>query len=137
MTDLSAVNGHDALEEKLGRLTRKPGVRASLVLDRQTGTILKTSGDASALLTAKSRTTSTATTLSTTEAPAAEDNESQGMEDFAAMIWTFVKQSSKFVEDVDQEDEMRLLRLRTKKQELVIVPDPKYLLVVVHETPPA
>ena len=97
------VNSQDALEEKLGRLTRKPGVRASLVLDRQSGAILKTSGDASALLTAKSRTTSTATTLSTSETPSAEDNESQGMEDFAAMIWTFVKQSSQFVENADQE----------------------------------
>ncbi|KAH8171809.1 Dynein light chain-related protein [Sarocladium implicatum] len=137
MADPNPVNGQDALEEKLGRLTRKPGVRASLVLDRQSGAILKTSGDASALLTAKSRTTSTATTLATSEAPTTEDNESQGMEDFAAMIWTFVKQSSQFVENVDQEDEMRLLRLRTRKQELVIVPDPKYLLVVVHETPTA
>lgn len=36
-----------------------------------------------------------------------------------------------------QKDELKLLRLRTKKQELVIVPDSKYLLIVVHDTPPA
>lgn len=35
------------------------------------------------------------------------------------------------------QDELKLLRLRTKKQELVIVPDVKYLLIVVHDTPPA
>lgn len=29
------------------------------------------------------------------------------------------------------------MRIRTKKQEFVIVPDPKYLLTVVHDTPPA
>lgn len=34
----------------------------------------------------------------------------------------------------ETQDELRLLRLRTKKQELVIVPDPKYLLIVIHET---
>jgi hypothetical protein len=34
-------------------------------------------------------------------------------------------------------DELKLLRLRTKKQELVVVPNPKYLLIVVHDTPPA
>ena len=34
-------------------------------------------------------------------------------------------------------DELKLLRLRSKRQELVIVPDTKYLLVVVHDTPPA
>jgi len=32
------------------------------------------------------------------------------------------------------QDEVKLLRLRTKKQEFVIVPDPKYLLIVVHDT---
>jgi len=35
------------------------------------------------------------------------------------------------------QDELKLLRLRTKKQELVIVPDSKYLLIVIHDTPPA
>ena len=32
------------------------------------------------------------------------------------------------------QDEVKLLRLRTKKQEFVIVPDAKYLLIVVHDT---
>lgn len=32
------------------------------------------------------------------------------------------------------QDEVRLLRLRTKRQEFVIVPDAKYLLIVVHDT---
>lgn len=35
------------------------------------------------------------------------------------------------------QDELKLLRLRTRKQELVIVPDTKYLLIVIHETPAA
>jgi hypothetical protein len=35
------------------------------------------------------------------------------------------------------QDELKLLRLRTKKQEFVIVPEPKYFLVVVRDTPPA
>lgn len=38
---------------------------------------------------------------------------------------------------VHEQDELKLLRLRTKKQEFVIVPEPKYLLVVIHDTPPA
>jgi len=36
-------------------LTKKPGVKASIVLDRASGAVLKTSGDVSALRTAKSR----------------------------------------------------------------------------------
>ena len=73
------------------------------MLDRSTGAVLKTSGDASALRTAKSRTTSTASTSFSSETPAAEDNESQGMDDFAAMIWAFINASGQFVQGVDQE----------------------------------
>ncbi|OAQ68493.1 dynein light chain-related protein [Pochonia chlamydosporia 170] len=136
MTDSPTPNGHDALEERLGRLSKKPGVRASIVLDRTSGAILKTSGELSALRTAKARDAATAASFSN-EAPVAEASESQGVEDFAAMIWNFVNTSGHLVEEVDTEDELRLLRLRTKKQEIVIVPDVKYVLTVIHDTPSA
>ncbi|KAG8671469.1 hypothetical protein FPOAC2_04810 [Fusarium poae] len=136
MSDTTLVNGHEALEEKLGRLSKKPGVKASIVLDRATGAILKTSGQVDALQTSKSRTTSTATTFSN-ETPALEENETKGVEQFAAIVWNYVNSSENLVQELDGEDEVKLLRLRTRKQELVIVPDPKYLLVVVHDTPPA
>ncbi|KPM34838.1 hypothetical protein AK830_g11734 [Neonectria ditissima] len=136
MTDSSLANGQDPLEEKLDRLSKKPGVKASIVIDRATGAILKTSGQIDALQTTKSRTTSTASTFSN-ETPAPEEVESRGVEQFAAMVWKFVNNSGSFVQELDTEDEVKLLRLRTRKQELVIVPDPKYLLVVVHDTPPA
>lgn len=35
--------------------------------------------------------------------------------------------------DRDEEDEVKLLRMRTKKHEIVVVPDKKYLLCVVHD----
>lgn len=95
-------NGHDALEEKLGRLSKKPGVRASIILDRASGAILKTSGELSALRTAKSRDAATAASFSN-EAPAAEASESQGVEDFAAMIWNYVNASGQLVHEVDKE----------------------------------
>ncbi|KJZ79383.1 hypothetical protein HIM_01534 [Hirsutella minnesotensis 3608] len=128
------TNGHEALDEKLGRLSKKPGVKASIVIDRASGAILKTSGDISALRTAKARDAATAASFSN-EVPAAEESESKGVEDFASMVWNFVKTSDQLVHEVDTEDEMKLLRLRTKKQEIVIVPDAKYLLTVVHDTP--
>ncbi|KAG7412389.1 hypothetical protein DER46DRAFT_243445 [Fusarium sp. MPI-SDFR-AT-0072] len=136
MAESSLTNGHDALEEKLGRLSKKPGVRASIVLDRTTGAILKTSGQIDALQTSKTRTKSTATSFSN-EAPALEESETKGVEQFAAIVWNYVNSSGSLVQELDGEDELKLLRLRTRKQELVIVPDPKYLLVVVHDTPPA
>ncbi|KND87395.1 hypothetical protein TOPH_07999 [Tolypocladium ophioglossoides CBS 100239] len=136
MVGSPTANGHDALDEKLGRLSKKPGVKASIVLDRFNGAILKTSGDVSALRTAKARDAATAASFSN-EAPVAEESESKGVEDFAAVIWNFVNTSGQLVQEVDTEDELRLLRLRTKKQEIVIVPDSKYILAVVHDTPPA
>jgi hypothetical protein len=34
---------------------------------------------------------------------------------------------------VTEEDEIKLLRMRTRKHEIVVVPDKKYLLCVVHD----
>ncbi|KAF4124653.1 Roadblock/LC7 domain, partial [Geosmithia morbida] len=129
------ANGYEALEEKLGRLSRKPGVKASIVIDRATGSILKTSGEISALRTSRSRSEAAAATFSN-EASTADDSESKGVEEFASMIWNYVNTSGQLAQDLDAEDELKLLRFRTKKQEIVIVPDSKYLLTVVHDTPP-
>jgi len=38
------------------------------------------------------------------------------------------------IRDKEEGDEVKLLRLRTKKHEIVVVPDRKYLLCVVHDT---
>jgi hypothetical protein len=75
-------------------------VKASIVLDRATGAILKTSGEMSALSTSKSRSASTAASFSN-EAPIAEESESKGLEDFAAMIWNYVKSTGNMVQELD------------------------------------
>lgn len=43
-------------------------------------------------------------------------------EDVASMVWAFMGAAGGLVEELDKEDEVKLLRLRTKKNELVIVP---------------
>ncbi|KAG9250094.1 uncharacterized protein F5Z01DRAFT_678127 [Emericellopsis atlantica] len=136
MADPSLPNGRAALDEMLGRLSRKPGFKASIVLDRTTGSMIKTTGDLSALRTSKSRDEATAASFSN-EAPAAEESESKGIEDFAAMVWNYVNSSGQLVQEMDTDDELKLLRLRTKKQEIMIVPYPKYIHTVIHDTPPA
>lgn len=73
-----------------------------MVLDRASGAILKTSGQVDALQTAKARNASTAASFSN-DAPAAEEGESQGIEEFAEMIWNFVNSSGQLVQDVDEE----------------------------------
>ncbi|KAK7743939.1 hypothetical protein SLS53_003961 [Cytospora paraplurivora] len=157
MADSNNSNSADALEETLNRLSKKPGVKATIALDRSSGAILKTAGQISLLRTATSQqqqqqdsqlsTTAVAGSFSATtgDAPASSGSaavagtgsETQGAEELAAMVWAFVNTAGTLVEGLDTEDELKLLRVRTKKQELVIVPDPRYLLIVVHETPTA
>ena len=43
-------------------------------------------------------------------------------EDVASAVWKFLGAAGSLVDELDKEDDVRLLRLRTKKNELVIVP---------------
>jgi hypothetical protein len=43
-------------------------------------------------------------------------------EDVAGAVWKFLGAAGSLVDELDKEDDVRLLRLRTKKNELVIVP---------------
>src|SRR5690554_5441488 len=43
------LTGQDALDESLDRISKKSGVKATLVLDRTTGSLLKASGQISSL----------------------------------------------------------------------------------------
>ena len=78
------------------------------MLDRSTGSILKTSGDKAALRTSKSRNEATAASFSN-EVPAAEESESKGLEEFARMIWNYVNTSGQLVQDLDTEVCRRLI----------------------------
>ena len=78
--------------------------------------------------------------------------------DVAQMVFAFVISAKTFTEGMDKGDEVKLLRLRTKRSEIVIVPgecgvvetdtdtlhdhadavlDRSFLHVVIHDTPPA
>lgn len=146
-------SGPDALEETLGRLSKKAGVRATIVLDRASGTILKTSGQIDSVHRSKALSSSAPAAGSFSgESNGNSTNAGQGAEELASMVWNFVNTAGSFAQALDTEvrrkrvphrslspadilqDEVKLLRLRTKKQEFVIVPDTKYLLVVVHDT---
>ncbi|ATZ53701.1 hypothetical protein BCIN_09g04910 [Botrytis cinerea B05.10] len=134
ITDQLTGSGAEALAETLARLSKKPGVEATLVLEASSGTIIQNSGSFSAF---RSTSRSNNTGASTEDSSTAANTESQGIEELASMVWSFAKSAGGLVQGLDVEDEVKLLRLRTKKHELVIVPDTKYILVVVHETPPA
>lgn len=46
----------------------------------------------------------------------------QSAEDVARLVFNFVEAAGAFVDGLDKDEEVRLLRVRTKKNELVIVP---------------
>ncbi|KFY69450.1 hypothetical protein V496_00219 [Pseudogymnoascus sp. VKM F-4515 (FW-2607)] len=128
-------NSSDQFIESLDRLSKKTGVLATIVLDRNSGAILNTSGSLSSIRS---------TTGSSQQAPATVPDDASsgpkdqnGVEELAGMVWNYMNATKYLVQGLDEQDEVKLLRLRTKKYELVIVPDSKYLLVVVHETPSA
>ncbi|KAI0447238.1 hypothetical protein F4803DRAFT_362398 [Xylaria telfairii] len=144
---LSSVN-LESMEEALHRLSKKPGVKAWLMLDRLNGAVLKTNGQIAAVRPAKSASNANGTgTSSSLPTPTGGsfsidvepniDKESLAAQELASMVWSFLSTAGSLVDEIDSEDELKLLRLRTKKQEFVIVPEPKYLLVVIHDTPPA
>lgn len=108
----------------LTRLSQKPGVQSTLVLSRETGAIVQTSGLISISSTANANSTLPA---SSDEVPEGYSNGSKesGMksaEDVARLVWTFVEAAGTMVHGLEEEDEAKLLRVRTKKNELVIVP---------------
>ncbi|KAH7052391.1 hypothetical protein B0J12DRAFT_739912 [Macrophomina phaseolina] len=125
----------------LTRLSQKPGVQSTLVLARDTGAIVHTSGFASNNASANLNTTLPASTENAAAAatPLTNGQKETGMrsaEDVARMVYGFVEAAGELVKNLEEEDEVKLLRLRTKKNELVIVPDPRFMIVVVHDTPP-
>ncbi len=158
--------------ENLSRLASKPGVQSTLILSKADGSIIRSTGllASSALSSdlqdpALGNGTGYNGDPSTPAKNGAEVNSEAGKkgktaEDVARMVFAFVSGAKNFAEGMDQADEVKLLRMRTRKNETVIVPgkrspcfwlsrlprwdskltclvDPKFLLVVIHDTPPA
>lgn len=82
--------------ESLGRLSKKAGVLATIVLDRAGGAILKTTGSLSS-----SRIAINAT--SNAEEPDTRPRELQGIDEMAAMVWKFVNTTGSLVQGLDSE----------------------------------
>ncbi|KAI9737878.1 MAG: hypothetical protein M1834_009248 [Cirrosporium novae-zelandiae] len=149
LTDTSAL---------LARLSSKPGVQSTLILSAENGSVIRVSGLLSQTTSNpdglnpsfpqsggkpeyETAAASTTTTTTTTDARSPQD-EGEGnkkkektAEDVAKMVWGFMASAGEFVQELDEEEEVKLLRLRTKRNEIVIVPDSRFLLVVIHDTP--
>ncbi|KAF1916974.1 hypothetical protein BDU57DRAFT_539200 [Ampelomyces quisqualis] len=134
-----AQNSPDETLSLLTRLGQKPGVQSTLILSRETGAIVRTSGLISKTSAASPNSTLPPSNEASGESYTSSRTESgiHSAEDVASLVWSFLKAAGGLVDELDKEDEVKLLRLRTKKNELVIIPDHKFILVAIHETPPA
>lgn len=118
----------------LARLSSRPGVQSTLILSRETGAIVRSTG----LITAEDIAEEGGSVPNGAPDEGKKKKGTRNADDVAKLVWNFVKSAGEMTEELNGEsDEVKLLRLRTKKNELVIVPDAKFLLVVVHDTPPA
>lgn len=119
----------------LARLSQRPGVQSTLILSRDTGAIVRSTG----LITAEDiAEEGDSVPNGTADVDGKKKKGTRNADDVARLVWNFVKSAGEMTEELNGEsDEVKLLRLRTKKNELVVVPDAKFLLVVVHDTPPA
>ncbi|TKA22821.1 hypothetical protein B0A50_07720 [Salinomyces thailandicus] len=146
-------------EALLARLSQRPGVQSTLILSRDTGAIVQSSGLVTAEESATEEVTSTADGTFVNPSDAQNANGAAAAElaggaektmkakkgtrqaeEVAGLVWGFMKSVGTMVEELNGEnDEGRLVRVRTKKNEIVVVPDEKgrFLLVVVHDTPAA
>ena len=133
---MQGVSADDAVAN-LDRLAQKAGVQSTLILSRETGAIVQSSGleshngsgDADVALAANTKSI----------IGHADTGQNKTAEDVARLVHKFVTSASEMARELNgtAEDELKLLRLRTKKNELVIVPDARYIAVVIHDTPPA
>ena len=55
-------------------------------------------------------------------------------EGIARMVFAFAAEATSFTEGIDESDEVKLLRLRTRKNEVVIVPGKSLQFYIEHYT---
>jgi len=110
----SQSTGPDALEETLGRLSKKPGVKAAIALDRASGTVLKTSGLVSSvrkakLISSSLPTQSVGSFSSDAGVGPSEHLQDEGVQELAALVWNFVGTAGSLVQELDTEVPLHMI----------------------------
>lgn len=115
-------------ENLLARLSQRPGVQGTLILSRDTGAIVRSSGldtDEDGEKEESSRPQSSSVGQAQTSGVDGEVKKkgTRKADEVASLVFKFVGHAGTMIEDLNGEsDEAKLLRLRTKKNEVVIVP---------------
>ncbi|KAL8784120.1 MAG: hypothetical protein Q9213_004179 [Squamulea squamosa] len=124
--------------ENLARLAAKPGVQSTLVLSKSDGSIIKSTGlladsavpsssDSSAVGNGphediKSFSTSIPSNSNSREGYEGDGGLTKNAQHVAKMVFEYVAAAKEFAEGMEKGDDARLLRMRTRKREIVIVP---------------
>ena len=120
--------------ENLSRLASKPGIQSTLVLARSDGAVIRSTGLASTIATPHSQAPDAGNSPDEARPGPVESverkigygidqgQEKRGAEAMAKLVLAFVSAAGGFVREMDQGDEAQLLRMRTRKYEMVIVP---------------
>ena len=61
-----------------------------------------------------------------------DDKKGNTAEDIARLVFAFAAEAKSFTEGIDESDEVKLLRLRTRKNEIVIVPGKSLQVYIGH-----
>ena len=116
--------------DNLSRLASRPGVRATLILLREDGTIIQSTGlrikpsaeaksqDSNALSDGEQRAVSVEDDGYGSSNPKAELDALE----VAKKVFSFVTAASSFSNGLEEGDDVQLLTLRTKKSEFIIIP---------------
>lgn len=78
-------------------------MRATIALDRNTGAILKTSGQVSTIRTSRTSSLPTQGGSFATDANGDTPSETQGVEELSALVWNFVKAAGTLVDEIDRD----------------------------------
>ncbi|GAA6055333.1 hypothetical protein JCM3770_005290 [Rhodotorula araucariae] len=123
------------VEATLSRLAAYKNVQGVLILARPNGIILRAAGTLFAPLPATARTSESGEQAE--EGEAVVSTTSELARRYAKAAVRMVEAVGAEVKDVDEDkaDDLRFLRIRTKRHELMITPDDQYILVVVQDPP--
>lgn len=103
---MAAAAGGADIEELVKRITQQPGVRGFLIVNSEGIPIRHSFSEASRELAVQ----------------------------YAALFQSLAMKAKSVVQEMDNNNELTLLRLRSKKDEIIVAPDSKYLLIVLQES---
>ncbi|KAK9485729.1 hypothetical protein V1527DRAFT_489737 [Lipomyces starkeyi] len=139
--DSGELPADQEIDAIVARISAKHAVRGVIVVDMEQGGIVRSSmidPDGGGVILGKSRSRGgeqePSVVASRTEKVHEEEGDSDLVAKYAAICVQFVKAASEVVDEFfEEDDDLKLLRLRTKEHGLMIVPDSRFILVVIHD----